>query len=371
MKIAHIFSDSISEYNSSHWRGKIILDALRRAGHTIAYAHVDTWMKDTRRSDLFDADLIVVERVLVEESVQRAQFWRERGKAVVIDIDDAYHLLQPYEESGNQASKFWRDGIVDISYADGTKVQKTLDVKPLEQFRQGLRFCAGLTMPSRVLADDWRLYAKCWFVPNYIDHERYLPFVPKLPHRKDEIVIGWGGSMSHKISFEKSGVAKALQNVLRQRPQAKLMVCGDSRIIDIVQCPPKQAMHQPYVTWQEWPRVLSRFDIGLAPLHGRYDASRSSIKSVEYSTLGIPFIATGCPTYADFQQNNVGWYIPDAGTQAEREALWEVRLLDMIDHYPAYLLKARSDMKYSQEWWVDNRVTDIGNTYIEIVESIK
>ena len=177
--------------------------------------------------------------------------------------------------------------------------------------------------------------------------------------------------MSHKISFEKSGVAKALQNVLRQRPQAKLMVCGDSRIIDIVQCPPKQAMHQPYVTWQEWPRVLSRFDIGLAPLHGRYDASRSSIKSVEYSTLGIPFIATGCPTYADFQQNNVGWYIPDAGTQAEREALWEVRLLDMIDHYPAYLLKARSDMKYSQEWWVDNRVTDIGNTYIEIVESIK
>lgn len=377
MKIAHIFADSIGEANSSLWRGRIIVDALRRVGHTISFTHIDTWMKDSRRSDLADADIIIIERVLVEESIQRAQFWRERGKAVVVDIDDAYHLLQSFEESGNQASKFWRDGIVDITYADGSKVEKRLGIKPLEQFRQGLKFCAGLTMPSRVLAEDWKTYAKCWFVPNYIDQERYLPFTRPLPHRTDEIIIGWGGSMSHKISFEKSGVATALRNVLRQRPQAKLMVCGDQRIIDIVKCPPQQAIHQPYVTWNEWPRVLSRFDIGLAPLHGKYDWSRSAIKGVEYSTMGIPFIATGCPTYIDFQDAGVGEYIQDgednSGAIGDRAVLWETKLLDMIDHYPAYLAKARSqhDREHAQEWWVDRRVNDIAATYQEIVESVK
>ena len=376
MKIAHIFSDSAPEYNSTRYRGQIPGDALIRAGHTVSYLHIDTWMKDSRRSDLSDADIIVIERVLVEESIQRAQYWRERGKAVVVDIDDAYQLLQPFEESGNQASKFWRDGIVDITYADGSKVEKRLGIKPLDQFRQGLRHCAGLTMPSKILADDWKAYAKCWYVPNYLNQRDYLPFYQnKLPHHSDEIIIGWGGSMSHKISFEKSGVATALRNVLRQRSQTKLMICGDQRIIDIVKCPPQQAIHQPYVTWNEWPRVFSRFDIALAPLHGRYDHSRSSLKLAESSTMGIPIVATGCPTYSEWQAADVGWFIPDGEENAlrDRESLWETRLLDMIDHYPAYLEKARSqhDRDYAQEWWVDRRVDDIAATYEEIIQSVK
>lgn len=376
MKIAHIVADGNSEFNSTAWRAMIPARAMARAGHTISYIHVDSWMKDDRKSDLADADIIVIERVLVEESIDRCKFWGQRGKAVVVDIDDAYHLLQPYAESGNQAAKFWQQGEVDISYPGGVKVTKRLETTPLEQFRQGIRYCAGITMPSRILAEDWSRYAKCWYVPNYIDQERYLPFAQKnLPHRPDEIVIGWGGSMSHKLSFEKSGCAEALQNVLNKRPQAKVMICGDERILGIIKCPPAQVIFRHYVTWQEWPRVIGCFDIGVAPLNGRYDHARSSIKSIEYSTMGIPFVATGCPTYAEYMAAEVGQYVNDSEDTPEarrsRADEWEAKLLHMIDNYADYRAQAVLDASYAEEWWVDRRVGDIISTYNEIIESVK
>lgn len=374
MNIVHIFSDGNSEYNSSRHRGQTILDALHRAGHKVSYIHVDAWMKDSRKSELADAEIIVIERVLVEESVERTKFWQQRGKSVVVDIDDAYHLLQPFEESGNQAAKFWQQGIVDITYPGGVKVQKQLETTPLAQFRNGLKYCAGITMPSRILAEDWSIYAKCWFVPNYLNEREYLPFAQKqLPHRDDEIVIGWGGSMSHKISFEKSGCAEALRSVLSKRPQAKVMICGDQRILDIIKCPPQQVLYRHYVTWNEWPRVLASFDIGIAPLHGRYDHSRSSLKLSETATMGIPVLATGCPTYSEWQENGTGWYVED-GPESEvglRAEQWESRLLDMIDNYDQYKRATDEKLTYAMEWWIDRRVNDIVNTYQEIIDSAR
>jgi len=376
MKIAHIFADSQTENNSSMFRGVYLLNALQRAGHTIAYSHIDAWMKDQKRSDLADADIIVIERVLVEEAVDRVKFWKERGKAVVIDIDDAYQLLQPYEESGNQAAKFWQKGEVEISYPGGIKVTKKLEVSPLEQFRKGLQYCAGLTMPSHILAEDWSPYAKCWYVPNYLNQDNYLPHrQDKLPHRKDEIVIGWGGSMSHKLSFEKSGVATALRNVLQKRPQAKFMLCGDQRILDIVKLPPQQVIYQHYVTWNEWPRCLARFDIGIAPLHARYDSSRSAIKCEEFCTMGIPFIATGCATYIDFQRAGVGNYVEDGPDTPQaiqgRADEWERTLLGIVDNYAQARSHSLDDLSYAHNWWADNNIGNIAATYESIIASSK
>ena len=235
MKIAHVVSDGPSEFNSTAHRGMIPTNYINRFTENQAtLVHIDSWMKDNNRLALSDADLIIVERVLVEESIDRVRYWRERGKAVVIDIDDSYQRLQSYEESGNQAAKFWRDGLVDITYGGTVSFQHKLPVSPLEQFRQALVYCTGMTMPSRFLASEWEPYARCWYVPNYIDAARFLPHKPKLPHRKDELVIGWGGSMSHKISFERSGLAPALRRLFQKRSHLKFMLCGDDRILNIL-----------------------------------------------------------------------------------------------------------------------------------------
>ena len=45
MNIAHIFSDSMSEYNSSNFRGTIPSRALAKAGHNVYMPLVDRWFK--------------------------------------------------------------------------------------------------------------------------------------------------------------------------------------------------------------------------------------------------------------------------------------------------------------------------------------
>ena len=190
--------------------------ALRKAGHNVYMPHVDQWFRQTDEMKFHcsHADIIIIQRVLVAESLDHARFWRSHGKAVVSSFDDNYARLRP--EDGNQASVFWYDGEVEVAYP-GTdiKFKKKLEVHPLQQFYEGGAICSGYTMPSRVLAEEYRWVAPCWYIPNYIDTPRYLAAKRnKLPNRDNEIVIGWGGSMSHINSFKRSGVAEALRRVL-------------------------------------------------------------------------------------------------------------------------------------------------------------
>ena len=89
------------------------------------------------------------------------------------------------------------------------------------------------------------------------------------------------------------------------------MLCGDERIVPLLPIPRDRLIFQPYVQWFDWPRVLARFDIGIAPLAGRYDASRSQIKSMEFGVMAIPFVATGSEPYKDWMDVGCGQYVMD------------------------------------------------------------
>lgn len=371
MRLLHIFADGMSEFNSSMHRGAIFVDALNRAGHLSTLMGVDEWMKDGRRDVISQSDIIVVERLLVEEARDRAAYWHSRGKAVVIDIDDSYSLLQDEKTSGNQAAKFWQRGEVDIHYGSVT-YSKKLSVSPLEQFRQGLQNVTGLTSPSRILNEDWAMYSKTWLVPNYIDAELYLPFRKKYASIPKELLIGWGGSMSHKISFERSGVAEALRKIIAKYPHVKFLLAGDNRIINILKLPPDRIIYQPYVAYFDFPNVLARFDIGIAPLQGRYDHSRSSIKSQSLSLMGIPFVATGCPTYEEHQRADMGLYVEDSPeyddkTVSLRAVQWEAQLSDIIENYDIHKKKIDSQFDLALDWSIDRRIGDVISTYEDII----
>ena len=376
MVITHLFADGLSELNSSWWRGKISIEALRRAGHTVYSPHIDQWFKDTPELHRIvnGSDLIVIQRVMVEESLERIRFWKARGRAICTDMDDSYGLLSDEKESGNQASKFWHDGKVEIGYGGGIKYEKVLSKHPLDQFATGCSMINGLTMPSKILMEDWQWAAPCYYIPNFIDSPRYLPSRQKsLPHNPANMVIGWGGSLSHINSFKKSGVAEALSRVFRQRKNVLFMLCGDKRIIDLLPIPRDRIIYRPYVMAQDWPKVLCDFDIGLAPLFGRYDHSRSAIKSEEYSIMGIPFVATGCPTYHEWQDRGVGLYVNDGAEtgpdRKRREDEWEAHLLSLLDNYAEHKDNIDSQFEIAMEYDIDRNVPYIVKTYDEIIHN--
>ena len=358
MNIVHVWSDGWNEFNSSRWRGLNLNRPLRVVGHHLVDAHIDQWFKNTPeiRRACSIADLIIVQRVMVEEALERVKFWREHHKPIVVDADDPYQLLVDQATTGNQASKFWYEGKVDVHTSLGVSYEKKLDRHPMEQFIAGCRMITGMSMPSRILMQDWQQYAHCWYIPNFIDSEHYLPFrrTPERRRKTDEpLVLGYGSSMSHLPSFRDSGVLEALRRVFLQRKNVQYLHCGDERIMPMLPIADSRKLYQPYVTWEVWPKVMSRFDLTLAPMCGRYDDSRSAIKLTEATLMGVPIVASRSPAYQDFVEAGIGVYTSDSGKDKEgidkRAAEWEVALLDMIDHYDDHRDRIHSRFDYVLE----------------------
>lgn len=354
MKIVYVYADSPKEWNCSEWRCAVPARALNRSGrHTAELVSLEDFMRNTPEVDAAcsAADVIVIQRNLFGPTLSAIQHWKARDKVMVADFDDAYNYIHPT----NASFHFWNEG--QLRKPDGT--QEQMDPPPLTQFKWGLRLVHATTVPSKRLADDWQSYTDMYYLPNFIDLRRYENNVPQ-PH--DGIILGWGGSVSHLQSFEGSGILTALKRVCKARSQVKVMVCGsDKRIFDQLPLPPEQKIHQPWVPYSEWARVLSQFDIGLAPLFGAFDERRSWIKVLEYLVMKIPWIASDGPAYQDLR--SYGWLVRNTA------AAWERVLMDLVDHIEQYRQEAAGDpYLFGIAQSVDENIEKIIGTYTTIME---
>lgn len=372
MRFIFTLSDRASEFNSAAWRSIYPAQALRRAGHHVDLFDIEKYMSDALdfRRICATTDILIIQRVMVEESVQRAKGWSDRGTAVVVDFDDAYQII----DDTNQAAKFWKHGEVEITVPYGIKFTKKLDKHPVEQFIHGLQFCRGATMPGRLLKKDWEKHFPCWYVPNYVQSSRYTNLIGKDSRDKDWITIGYGGSMSHVASFERSGIGPALRNVIHKRKNVRVLICGDDRPYKSLPVPPDRKMHQQYVPWYDWPRMMLQFDIGIAPLWNTYDFSRSWIKCLEGGLLGLPTIATKAAPYQEFIDVGIGHFVsndheqPDFDKRAEE---WEEKLLMVIDNLDEQREIAKSQVEMSREIVdIDRNVHKLEAIYEEIINGI-
>lgn len=311
-------------------------------------------------------DIAIIHRVLTNETHKQIEYWRRKGKAVVLDGDDHYEGI----ESTNASFKFWGEGQVMITLEDGRSYEKPMSTHPIEQFRHGLSLCTASTSPSELLCQDWSRYAPSFHVPNYMNRDIYT-FSSRKPFDEDKIVIGWGGSLSHTQSFQDSGVMEALKRVMGKRKNVYLLIVGDKRVVDMLPLPKDRILYLHYVKWDEWPKLVnSWYDIGIAPLAGEYDQRRSFIKPLELTLLGIPFVATRGYPYKEFFNK----LSPKAGLFIDQGALdkanqsnpdgWESALNRIIDEIDERRL-TRVD---ASEFTLQERAKDIVTTYEKILE---
>lgn len=367
MKILHFSSDGSSEMNSARWRISNMSDALIRAGHQVKVMAVRHWIYQTEQGRFYCnwADIIIVHRVMVQESIDAVEFWRSRGKPVVIDFDDAYDKL---EGDYNPAAEFWKDGLVTIK-SGGTSYRKRLPVHPLELFRQGISKCTAATVPSRQLVKDWGHLTPFFYLENYIDSRRYLN-VPQRPG-DDKIVIGWGGSLGHKESFEYSGVGEALRRVISENRRVYFMLVGDQRLKNYLPVPAHAFIFKNYVHYTTWPQILSMYDIGIAPLAGEFDLRRSPIKLTEYATMGIPFVATGdsdCLVYKDYFGSPAGKFTQFGGRLTTRVKSWYNALSEMVQNIDEYRTLADEKRNYGLQFDADKNVDKVIEIYRQIIQ---
>lgn len=315
------------------------------------------------------ADIIHIQRVAIDKSVPAIKHWRQQGKAVVIDYDDDYFRIN----KSNAAFKFWGDGLVDVTMADGAKFQSQMASHPIVQFIEGMKSCTAATMPSELLAKDASRYTSAFFVPNYLEKILY-PKQNRKPTDLNNIVIGWGGSLSHIESFEHSGIVPALKSVLSSR--VKLLIVGDERVpakLKEMGVKGDNIIYRPYVPYDRWYETLLLYDIGVAPLAQEYDMRRSWIKVAEYMSMGIPFVATDTAPYQNPRTRHhcrTGLYV-DQGETADdaNEAGWTSALMSAVNNIKKVKRIAEEDsVEHYQNFDIDNNIESIVNIYKEIIE---
>ena len=374
LKLLFFVSDDTTSYNSSRWRVSNFVDAAWKHDKCeIQILNIREWLGRTEISRYFceHYDVIILQRVIVKESVEYAQYWIERGKKVICDWDDGYLQLVENNETTNPAFEFWGKGTVTRN-TGLVSFTEQIGYDPLDQFAEGLSALSAGTVPSRVIQEDYREWANVFYLPNFIDAARYA----EMPKKKHEgIRIGYGGSLGHLSSFRESGVKEALSRVLEQRASTSLFLIGDNRLIDALDLPPQRVIYRPYVPYYRWPEMIAHYDISIAPLAGEFDMRRSFLKAVEASVSRTPLIATGdreYPVYAEFFGCPGQTYVPSEKTLPtydHRVDAWETALLEAIDNLDSYKEEARvQGFEYGMTFDIEKRVDDVLWIYEQVME---
>ena len=327
MKVLYVYADTPQEWNCSEWNCIIPAKSINMTGeHTAETLFINEFVQNTEKSQKLcsEADIIMVERNYFGDTLTMMQFWKVRDKAVGCIFDDAYDIMHPQNPSYN----FWTHGEIKYKESPEAKEEKSgfIKPKPIEQFGWGLKIAKGVQVPSVNLAKDWSKYAPTYFIHNFLDFDKYLNVEPLYEKNKDEIIIGWCGSMSHYASFNDSGVAQGLRRAAKKYPQLKVLISGDKRLFDMLEV--KNKVFQPFVPKEQWTPLLKYLDIGLCPLAGEYDKRRSWIKALEWMALKVPFIATKYPTYDEMHDFGL---MTDNGYKN-----WEDAISQMVEEYPKY-----------------------------------
>lgn len=138
--------------------------------------------------------------------------------------------------------------------------------------------------------------------------------------RRERVTVGWAGGDSHLRDI--AMVAPRLRRFCSRNPAVDFHTIGTD-----FRC----AMNLPgrHTDWDPdiWGYYRSiDFDIGLAPLvESVFNRSKSSIKALEYSALGIPVIASYSEPYREFVVDG------ETGYLIRREHEWTKRLYELVN----------------------------------------
>ena len=363
MKILFLESDLIQEYNCSNWRCVVPHRALSRAGYSSRVVRLEEWIQKTPEAvrATEEADIIIFQRNAFHEAVPVILYWRAKGKTIVIDIDDSYENMT--EETGSPSYEFWGKGLATQPQPDGTEKKVEIHPKPFDMLTYGVKISAGLTSPSKLICEDWAGKNKTYWFPNYLDLAMYQR-TDDFYHAPDTIYIGWGGSMTHLVSWTNSGALEALNRLASENPKLHISLIGDPRVERFFTGFHKdKRMVVGWVPQAIFSMKLSHFDIGLIPLYGEYDRRRSWIKAAEYSVMGIPWIGTDSEPTHDVDTGLRVQNTPEA---------WYDALQLYIQNYGALKDASQRNQAQAQVMYsVDENVHKLVKLFEKIIEEDK
>jgi len=220
---------------------------------------------------------------------------------VILDLDDDFrnipvdHPGYPYVGPGNPAI--------------------------LSQLEAAISMADVLTVATPVLADRYASMAhKVAVIPNGWSRSNPLWDKPSPPHRT--INIGWAGTATHRQDM--ALVRREIVRLMRELPQVQLVIGGDYAVYEAFNAIPEtRRLFLPMTTFEDYPFMLSHFDILLAPLRNNvFNQAKSDIKLLEAGIRRIPWVASPVEAYRAWGAG---------GVLAETEGDWYTALKTLVD----------------------------------------
>jgi glycosyltransferase involved in cell wall biosynthesis len=210
-----------------------------------------------------------------------AERLKAEGIAIVWDHDDDY-IARRKHSTDPQERREVEDIYRMIEIAD---VVTTTNERVAERYREE---GAGHVIP----------------VPNFLT--RTALETPRQPH--EGLVLGYIGWVDHQLDWERCGVVDAVRRLLDEHPELRVEIVGP---LDFG-LPADRCDRVELVQFEEIPRMINRFDIGVAPLADiPGNRSRSPIKLMEYALAGVPWLASPVGPYEQLGEDEGGRLVED------------------------------------------------------------
>lgn len=311
-----------------------------------------------------NCDLVVHQRQYRPENLNMLKYLRwQLGIPAVYELDDSLHHLHP----SNPAYS---------SYA-------SVEVKTcIENY---IRECNAMTVTTEYMKKIYSKFNKNIYVlPNCIDYDLFNDDAIQKHDHGDEIWLGWSGSVSHIADLDI--IVDAVKKILHDFPKTKLALGGFDGHYTSPNGKPRYVWDGiPYnrivkIHWvyepKNYPRLLSHFDIALAPLTDTvFNRCKSNLKFLDFGACGIPIIASSVEPYSTTIKNGeTGILIPTA-TKSKKESLsklWYDAIKSLILNVELRRkLAENAKLFVKQNYDMSVRVYDWFEVYKEIIERNK
>lgn len=340
VKLMKVLSHPAAKDGCRHYRVDLPIEALKKEGKQ---AEVRDWYNyQAQMSDGKDSTIVGLNRlpsvdvVSFQRPMRRLMFelmvqLQKNGIAVVVEIDDDFSNLAASHPS-------WADTHPDLDS---------------DRNRNWLKRCTDqadwVTCTTPALAQIYGSHKRVSIIPNYVP-AWYLD-LPNKWYR--DVRVGWAG-VTHThvgdLRVPKNGVSRAIDET-----GALFCVIGDGKRVQ----EQLQLTDAPYtsglVSLDKYPATVSQLDIGIAPLkQTRFNQSKSFLKGLEYSSLGVPWVASPTDSYRDINAQGLG-------TLASTPDEWHdslVKLINDEDYRNETALIERQIVRdkflienHTDEWW--------------------
>lgn len=275
---------------------------------------------------------------------------------LVVDIDDNIWEIKPDQPAYEQYSKGSTAlGVAStyVSMADAV----FSSTEPLAEYVS--------TRMKEVYKEEKPVYV----LPNYIDPADY-PF-EKAPSRKDKIIIGWQGSVTHHEDLKL--VMPAINKLLIEFPQLHLELLGGvpkEMAGDLFSGIDDKVIHKimsigGVPAFDKFPKLLSEqdWDIGIAPItDDLFNRAKSHIKWLEYAMFSIPCVASDVHPYKVIEDGKTGYLSkPDEWYNKLKLLITNEELRKEIGE--------NAHKEVMEKWTIDNSVEKYKEVIDKLIES--